>query len=67
MSGARVVVRLGVDDAPRQRKRLQSAGEVVGPLHHIPGVIDYFDLFDPDGNLLSFYREQESCEALRPN
>ncbi len=50
-------IRLGVDDTSTQRERLESLGIVVGHLEHVPGVIEYFDVADPDGNVLSFYRE----------
>lgn len=56
-STAEVVVRFGIDDTSKQRERLQSAGIAVGPMEHVPGVIEYFDFTDPDGNKLSFYRE----------
>jgi hypothetical protein len=56
-SGAEVVTRFGVHDAAAERERLSGQGVEVGPLEHIPGAVDYFDLLDPDGNKLSFYSE----------
>ena len=35
-SGAQVVVRFGVDDAGRERQRLEQLGVSVGPLEHVP-------------------------------
>jgi predicted enzyme related to lactoylglutathione lyase len=56
-SGAQVVVRFGVDDAERERQRLEQLGVSVGPLEHVPEAVNYFDFHDPDGNVLSFYSE----------
>jgi len=56
-SGAQVVTRLGVGDAGRERERLDRLGVSVGPLEHVPGVVDYFDFTDADGNVLSMYTE----------
>jgi predicted enzyme related to lactoylglutathione lyase len=56
-SGAQVIIRFGVDDAGRERQRLERLGVPVGPLEHVPGVVDYFDFTDPDGNVLSMYSE----------
>lgn len=56
-SGAEVVTRFGVDDAAAERERLLAAGVAAGPLEHVPGVVEYFDFQDPDGNRLSFYSE----------
>ena len=56
-SGAQVVVRFGVDDAGRERQRLEQLGVAVGPLEHVPEAVNYFDFRDPDGNVLSFYSE----------
>ena len=56
-SGAQVVVRFGVDDAGRERQRLEQLGVAVGPLEHVPEAVNYFDFRDLDGNVLSFYSE----------
>jgi lactoylglutathione lyase len=54
-SGAQVTLRLGVDDAPAEYRRLTELGLRLGPLEHVDGVVDYFDFTDPDGNSLSLY------------
>lgn len=54
-SGAEVVVRFGVEDAAAEHARLAALGVDVGELHTVEGVIEYFDVPDPDGNLLSLY------------
>lgn len=56
-SGAQVVVRFGVDDAGRERRRLEQLGVSVGPLEHVPDAVNYVDFRDPDGNVLSLYSE----------
>ncbi len=56
-SGAEVVTRLGVADVAAQRDRLLAVGVVVGPFHHVEGMIDCVDFRDPDGNALSLYAE----------
>ncbi|WP_162942724.1 VOC family protein [Cryobacterium soli] len=54
-SGAQLVLRLGVDDAPAEYRRLTELGLSLGPLEHVEGAVDYFDFTDPDGNPLSLY------------
>lgn len=54
-SGAQVTLRLGVPDAAVEYQRLTGLGLTLGPLEHVPGVVDYFDFTDPDGNALSLY------------
>lgn len=56
-SDAEVVLRLDVDDAIEQRGRLEAAELTVGKLERVPGVVEYFDFPDPDGNVLSLYSE----------
>jgi predicted enzyme related to lactoylglutathione lyase len=53
--GAENVLRVGVDDAAAEHGRLTELGIAVGPLEHVPGVVDYFDFADPDGNNLGAY------------
>ncbi len=68
-SGAQVVTRFGVDDAERERQRLERLGIPVGPLESVPDVVEYFDFEDPDGNVLSMYSElgQPVPEGLPPS
>lgn len=54
-SGAQVTLRLGVPNASAEYERLTGLGLTLGPLEHVPGVVDYFDFTDPDGNALSLY------------
>lgn len=54
-SGAQLVLRLGVEDAPADYRRLSDLGLPLGPLEHVDGAVDYFDFADPDGNRLSLY------------
>ncbi|HEV7950005.1 MAG TPA: VOC family protein [Glaciihabitans sp.] len=54
-SGASVIVRFGVDDAPAAHQRMSELGIAVGELEHVENVVDYFDFADPDGNQLSIY------------
>jgi lactoylglutathione lyase len=56
-SGAQVVIRFGVEDAGRERRRLEDLNVSVGALQHVPEAVDYFDFRDPDGNVLSMYSE----------
>lgn len=48
-------LRLGVRDVHRERARLVALGIPVPDVEHVPGLIDYLDFTDPDGNALSLY------------
>jgi len=50
-----VVVRFGVDDVRAQHARIGSLGIDVGPVECVDGAVDWFDVRDPDGNVLSLY------------
>ncbi|ROP63299.1 putative enzyme related to lactoylglutathione lyase [Curtobacterium sp. PhB130] len=49
------VVRFGVDDVAAQHTRIAALGIDVGPVERVEGAIDWFDVHDPDGNVLSLY------------
>ncbi|KQS10088.1 hypothetical protein ASG04_05775 [Curtobacterium sp. Leaf183] len=49
------VVRFGVDDVVAQRTRIAALGIDVGPVERVDGAVDWFDVHDPDGNVLSLY------------
>ena len=51
-----VALRFGVSDVQGVHRRLTDLRLEPGDIEHVPGAVDYFDLRDPDGNLLSFYR-----------
>jgi catechol 2,3-dioxygenase-like lactoylglutathione lyase family enzyme len=55
--GGKWTLRFGVADLDRERERLQGLGIELGDVRTVPGVIRYFVLADPDGNLLSWYQE----------
>ncbi|MDM7891712.1 VOC family protein [Curtobacterium caseinilyticum] len=48
-------VRFGVDDVRSQHARIGSLGIDVGPVECVDGAVDWFDVRDPDGNVLSLY------------
>lgn len=48
-------LRLGVRDVHRERARLVTLGIPVPGVEHVPGLVDYLDFTDPDGNELSLY------------
>jgi len=48
---------LSVADATAERQRFAGLGLAVSELQHIEGVVDYFELTDPDGNTLGFVTE----------
>ncbi|MDM7884572.1 MULTISPECIES: VOC family protein [Curtobacterium] len=48
-------VRFGVDDVRAQHARIGSLGIDVGPVECVDGAVDWFDVRDPDGNVLSLY------------
>ncbi|MBF4588510.1 MULTISPECIES: VOC family protein [unclassified Curtobacterium] len=50
-----VLVRFGVDDVAAQHRRIAALGIDVGPVEHVDGAVDWFDVHDPDGNVLSLY------------
>jgi catechol 2,3-dioxygenase-like lactoylglutathione lyase family enzyme len=54
---AGVSVNLSVGDAAGERQRFAGLGLSVSELQHIEGVVDYFELTDPDGNRLGFVTE----------
>lgn len=56
-TGGEWVLRFGVDDVDAERDRLRGLGLAVPEIEEVPGVIRIFDVADPDGNRLSFYRE----------
>jgi predicted enzyme related to lactoylglutathione lyase len=49
------VVRFGIADATAEHARLEQLGVDVSPLVQVDGSVAFFDVADPDGNLLSFY------------
>ncbi|MFJ3379093.1 VOC family protein [Curtobacterium sp. NPDC090217] len=50
-----VIVRFGVDDVAAQHTRIGALGIDVGPIERVDGAVDWFDVRDPDGNVLSLY------------
>jgi predicted enzyme related to lactoylglutathione lyase len=50
-----VIVRFGVDDVAAQHARIAALGIDVGPIERVDGAVDWFDVRDPDGNVLSLY------------
>jgi predicted enzyme related to lactoylglutathione lyase len=48
-------VRFGVDDVAAQHTRIAALGIDVGPVECVDGAVDWFDVRDPDGNVLSLY------------
>jgi predicted enzyme related to lactoylglutathione lyase len=50
-----VLVRFGVDDVTAQHRRIAGLGIDVCPVEHVDGAVDWFDVRDPDGNVLSLY------------
>jgi predicted enzyme related to lactoylglutathione lyase len=48
-------VRFGVDDVAAQHSRIAALGIDVGPIERVDGAVDWFDVRDPDGNVLSLY------------
>lgn len=49
-------LRFGVEDVDGERSRLVALGLQPTEIEDIPGAVRIFDLADPDGNRLSFYR-----------
>ncbi len=50
------ILRYGVEDLESEQERLRGLGVSVGEVETVPGVISFFDFFDPDGNALSCYQ-----------
>jgi predicted enzyme related to lactoylglutathione lyase len=50
-----VSVRFGVDDVAAQHARIGALGIDVGPVECVDGAVDWFDVRDPDGNVLSLF------------
>lgn len=50
-----VTIRFGVDDVAAQHTRIASLGIDVGPVERVEGALDWFDVRDPDGNVLSLF------------
>ncbi|MFJ3320383.1 MULTISPECIES: VOC family protein [unclassified Curtobacterium] len=51
----RVSVRFGVDDVAAQHARIGALGIDIGPVECVDGAVDWFDVRDPDGNVLSLF------------
>ncbi|CAN5244357.1 VOC family protein [soil metagenome] len=49
------VVRFGIADATSEHARLDELGVDVSPLVQVDPTVAFFDVADPDGNMLSFY------------
>ena len=49
------VIRFGITDAASEHARLEDLGVDVSPLVQVDPTVAFFDVADPDGNLLSFY------------
>jgi predicted enzyme related to lactoylglutathione lyase len=50
-------VNLSVPDATAERERMARAGLTVTDVRHFEGVVDFFELTDPDGNTIGFVTE----------
>jgi predicted enzyme related to lactoylglutathione lyase len=50
-----VSVRFGVDDVAAQHARIGALGIDIGPVECVDGAVDWFDVRDPDGNVLSLF------------
>ncbi|MBF4603544.1 VOC family protein [Curtobacterium sp. VKM Ac-2861] len=50
-----VSVRFGVDDVGAQHARIGSLGIDIGPVECVDGAVNWFDVRDPDGNVLSLF------------
>jgi predicted enzyme related to lactoylglutathione lyase len=50
-----VSVRFGIDDVRAQHTRIGALGIDVGPVECVDGAVDWFDVRDPDGNVLSLF------------
>ncbi|MBT1675445.1 VOC family protein [Curtobacterium aurantiacum] len=50
-----VSVRFGVDDVASEHARIGALGIDIGPVECVDGAVDWFDVRDPDGNVLSLF------------
>ncbi|MCS6552616.1 hypothetical protein NYS55_14395 [Curtobacterium flaccumfaciens pv. flaccumfaciens] len=50
-----VSIRFGVDDVAAQHARIGALGIDIGPVECVDGAVDWFDVRDPDGNVLSLF------------
>jgi predicted enzyme related to lactoylglutathione lyase len=50
-----IVMRFGVTNVYAEHARLERLGVEMSPVVHVEGAVDFFDLADPAGNVLSFY------------
>jgi catechol 2,3-dioxygenase-like lactoylglutathione lyase family enzyme len=55
--GAGLSVTLSIDDASAERARLAALGLDVTEVQRFEGVVDLFELTDPDGNTIGFVTE----------
>ena len=55
--GGNGTLRVGVADLAAERHRLENLGLTLSETCTIPGVISFFNFYDPDGNQLSYYQE----------
>ena len=52
-----ISVNLSVDDATAEHERLAALGLDVSPVERFEGVVEVFELTDPDGNTIGFVTE----------
>ncbi|ROP72409.1 VOC family protein [Curtobacterium sp. PhB115] len=50
-----VSVRFGIDDVAAQHARIGALGIDIGPVECVDGAVNWFDVRDPDGNVLSLF------------
>jgi catechol 2,3-dioxygenase-like lactoylglutathione lyase family enzyme len=55
--GRGITVNLSVADAGAERQRLADLGHDVSDLERYEGVVEFFELRDPDGNTIGFVTE----------
>lgn len=58
-AGEQTTVRIGVTGLARERERIERLGEQPEPMVSIEGLIDFFELRDPDGNAITLYELHE--------
>lgn len=55
VTGCEHYIRFGVEDLEGERQKQVAKGIDAGEIIQIPDAVAYFDLQDPDGNIIGFY------------
>ena len=63
-AGGGATLTFGVTDIAAAQRALDAAGvRQDGPVQHVPGMVSLLTFYDPDGNALMFYQDQNAAPS----